>query len=469
MAEGIEQSDRRGYRSVRARLALAHAVALTVTLAVYSLSLYYLYRRGLYADLDVKLRNDLEATDDVLPGIAHDPENWLTEVWSPNGQRLATTSAIDEFPLGSFDPSCVARGTAASAETRDGVALRVFCQESSTHRGGAVLRVARSAERTEGQLADFRTIAFIGMPAVVALSILFGFYLARRALAPVAQITAAARRVSASRLSERLPVANPRDELGALATTFNEVFADLERSFQQMRRFTADASHELRTPLTAIRALGEVALGRRGSGRDPLDTIASILEESGRLQSLCDSLLLLSRADAGQITLAVERIDVARLVHDIVEFLAILAEEKRQTITVEAAIAIESEADPKLLKHAISNLLENAIKYSPSGATIRVMVSSRNAATEIAIADDGPGIAEDQHELIFRRFYRVDTSRARSEHAGGAGLGLSIALWAVELHGGTIRVASAPDRGSTFTIALPRQPAEPNERNKRHA
>ncbi len=451
-------------RSVRTRLALSHALALALALAAYSLILYLLFHRSLYGELDVKLRNDLENADDQLAGVLdgtvtglpHDPENWLTEAWTIEGTRVATSSAADDFPLGKLDPSCVNRREPTDTTLASSLPIRIFCQESATKRGTHILRVARVRERVAAQLRDFLVAALLGAPLVVLLSIAFGYLLARRALDPVARMTEAARRLSATRLGERLPVANPDDELGRLASAFNEVFENLERSFHQMRRFTADAAHELRTPLTAIRAVGEVALrDRDGAKRDRGETIASMLEEIDRLSQLCDSLLLLSRADAGQILLRAERHELRPLVESVVELLAILAEEKLQKVEIVDQGDTAARVDPRFLKQAISNLIDNAIKHSPEGARISVEIMARDGAPTIVIADDGPGIPTEHQALVFERFYRVDPSRSRAE-GRGAGLGLAITRWIVELHGGTIKVHSEPGEGARFEITLPR-------------
>ncbi len=451
--------------NVRMRLTLGYALALSLALSIYSLCLFGLYRSNLYSDLDLKLRGHVEASDDSLEALigghpsdsALDAEDWLTEIWSTAGSRVYTSGIASDYPLGELRNGCADRFSATNVTLAGGLKVRVLCQESSTHKGSYFIRAGRVRERVEDQLRSFGGLELLGMPIIVVLSALLGYLLARRALGPVARLTAAARSITASRLSERLPVQNPQDELGQLAEAFNGTFQNLERSFHQMRRFTSDASHELRTPLTAIRTMGEVALRTRGSGKDPYDTIGSILEETQNLQNLCETLLLLSRGDAGQLRLTLTPTEMKPLVDDIVDLLSVLAEEKQQHIEVSAEIGVVAEVDSQLIKRAIGNLLDNAIKYSPPGRSIQVTAADCGTSVQISVIDRGPGIPEAHLAHIFERFYRVDAARSKVASAGGGvGLGLSIAQWAVHLHNGEIHVASRPGDGSTFTIELPK-------------
>ena len=209
----------------------------------------------------------------------------------------------------------------------------------------------------------------LGLPLGVAIAGLGGYSLARRALAPVERMTERARLITAERLSDRLPVDHPDDELGRLATVFNETLGRLEASFEQMRRFTADVSHELRTPLTAIRSVGEVGLREPRDGRDYRAIIGSMLEEVDRLSGLVDRLLTLSRAESGQAKLSVEVVDLNELAEDVVSYLGVLAEEKGQSLTVEAVGAPRGLGDRLVLRQSLINLVDNAIKYTPSGGT----------------------------------------------------------------------------------------------------
>lgn len=260
-----------------------------------------------------------------------------------------------------------------------------------------------------------------------------------------------AQRITAERLSQRLPLTGRDDELDQLAQTFNLAFSRLERSFEQLRRFTADASHELRTPLTALRSVGEVGLASGGGAAEYREVIGNMLEEVDRLTRLVESLLELSRADAGPLALRPAPLDLGALAPEVADQLAVLAEERDQKLDVEAASAPAS-ADQMVLRHALVNLLDNAIKYSRDGA--RIAVRSGTRPTDLEVEDHGPGIAEEHRERVFDRFYRVDRGRSRAQ--GGAGLGLALARWAVEAHGGRIELESEPGKGSTFRILLPR-------------
>jgi len=295
----------------------------------------------------------------------------------------------------------------------------------------------------------------LGLPLTVGAAALAGYWLAGRALAPVTRITEEARLISAARLDARLPVLNAHDELGQLAATFNELFSRLERSFEQLRRFTSDASHELRTPLTVIRSVGEVALRERHDEAVYRDTIGTMLEEADRLTRLVEELLTLARADGGRLAPRQEPLDLGELAVDTVQQLHVLAEEKGQRLEVSTQ-PLRVLGDRTVLRQALANILDNAIKYSPEGTTVSVSVSSDSDMAEVAIADQGSGIAPEHRERIFDRFYRIDP--ARSREAGGFGLGLAIARWAVEAHDGQILVEGDVGRGTVFRIRLPLAP-----------
>jgi heavy metal sensor kinase len=263
-----------------------------------------------------------------------------------------------------------------------------------------------------------------------------------------------AKTISAERLGDRLSIETPEDELGKLGTVFNDMLGRLQTAFDQLRRFTSDASHELRTPLTAIRSVGEVALQDQRSPAEYRDVIGSMLEEVDRLTRLAESLLALSRADTGHIQLQREVIPLLQLAKEASSVVEVLAEEKRQRIDIEGDGGLLVFVDRLILRQAIVNLLDNAIKYSPTESRVLVRVQSGgDKQAFLDVVDHGPGIPNEHQPYVFDRFYRVD--RARSREWGGAGLGLSITRWEVEAHGGDITLTSEEGHGSTFRVSLP--------------
>ena len=264
-----------------------------------------------------------------------------------------------------------------------------------------------------------------------------------------------AQSITADRLHDRLPIGNPNDELGRLASVFNDTLGRLESSFDQMRRFTADVSHELRTPLTAIRSVGEVGLRERRDDRAYRGIIGSMLEEVDRLASLIDRLLRWSRAETGQTKLAQEVIDLRDLADDVVGYLGVLAEEKQQSLAVEQVGTPWGLGDRQVLRQALIDLVDNAIKYTPEGGAIQVRVSESAENVTIEVIDSGPGVAPELRTRIFDRYGRGE-SVGPGGAIGGAGLGLSISKWAVEAHGGHLTLEPSTGAGSTFRITLPR-------------
>ncbi len=293
-----------------------------------------------------------------------------------------------------------------------------------------------------------------GAQFVLILALLGGYFLANRALRPVKLITRKAREITAQSLSERLPVVNPKDEIGQLATVFNDTLQRLETSFERLKRFTSDASHEFRTPLTSIRSIGEVALKDEKDVSGYMEAIGSMLEETERLTKLVNSLLILTRGDSGRVKLDFEDVDLNIFIAQIAADLKILAEDKDISLLIEKAESLQVNISPLILGQAVSNVLHNAILYTPEGGNVRIRTDRiREDTAQIDIIDNGPGIPEDKRKTIFERFYRIDKSRAGS--TGGAGLGLSIAQWAVEANGGAIEFCDTEERGSCCRISIP--------------
>jgi len=295
-------------------------------------------------------------------------------------------------------------------------------------------------------------VLLIGLPGAACAFAVAGYFAADRALAPLRLMVERTRRLSAQSLSERLPIVNTQDELGQLAGVFNGMLGRLEDSFAELRRFTADASHELRTPLTAIQAVGEVGL-RQGDAQGLRDAIGSMLEEAGSLNQLIDHLLLLAQADDDTTPVCLIAAPVSSVVSQVTDLLGIVAEEKGQRLEVAEMQDVTAVMDPGLLRLALMNLVQNAIRYSPRDGPIQLRARASGAEAIIEVIDRGPGISRQHHVKIFERFYRVDKGRSRPE--GGTGLGLAIVKWAVERMRGSVEIASEIGRGSVFRVRLP--------------
>ena len=440
--------------SVRARLTLWHAGVLTLIVCMFSAGILLFVKARLYAGLDAQLDREIATIGKIY---REEPEelkdlasHWgitlfqvdeaagirqQTEAWEREGLSRALQPGDAALPLSWTAPS--------------GRRYRVHSVSESSY------RVAAAVEETSlrDTLWTLAVILAMGIPFAAGLAIAGGYFLAGRVLSPVGAMAQKAREITAKSLAKRLPVDNAQDEFGRLATVFNDTLSRLQDAFDRLRRFTADASHELRTPLTAMRSVGEVAL------QNPLDAVAyrdvigSMLEEVDWLTRLVESLLILTRANSGKVRLVPEALDLGGLVGHVIDQLRVLADEKQQELTLRAPIRVHATADAALIRHALMNLIHNAIKYTPNGGTITVEVNATGGRAMIEVRDTGPGIPAAHRDRIFDRFYRIDASRSREE--GGVGLGLAIARWAVEANGGQIELASDGTDGSLFRVILP--------------
>jgi heavy metal sensor kinase len=308
-------------------------------------------------------------------------------------------------------------------------------------------------------LWEFVGLLSLAMPIALVAAGFAGYRVAGKALNPLEQMARQTEQITARRLNERIPVDNPKDEFGHMARVLNGLLARLGESFEKLQRFTSDVSHELRTPLAAMRSVGEVGLQEDHSTEKYRDIIGSMLEEVARLTAMIDTLLTIAHADSGEVELHRTIFTLNELVQESVAIVGVLAEDKKQTILFTEQSQISVSADRNFLRMAVINLLDNAVKYSPPESTIHLILSDANVTSgqskfvELAIEDEGPGIPEDKATRVFDRFYRVDEGRTRD--AGGAGLGLAIAKWAVEEHGGTITLQPRFPNGSVFCIRLP--------------
>jgi heavy metal sensor kinase len=451
--------------TIRWRLTLWNALAFGVLLVAFAGLVYGLAYREAVGAVDRKLQGAMDQLARDERNV-RDPDrlrHWVGEFWEHDqvgcavydtaGRPLLRT---EELTADALPETPEAAGFATVARPVLGRQRVLTAPLPHTGDGRTVVLLASTAE-ADHSLAHLRIALFTAVPVIFIAAAVAAYLLAGRALAPMARVTDATRRITADRLGERLPVPNPGDELGRLAATVNDMLARLERAFAEMRRFTADASHELRTPLTVLRAEAEVAQGKNLSPDEVRELLGSVLEECDRLTRLTDQLLTLARQDAGTAPREREPVDVTGLVSAVVEDLRPLAEAKGQTLRLEVGPAQDGRVvagDPGQLRQALVNLIDNAVKYTPEGGTIEVRVAAADAGgVAVTVADTGEGIPAEHLPRVFDRFYRAD--KARSREMGGTGLGLAIVKGIVEGHGGRVELTSEVGRGTVCTVTLP--------------
>ncbi len=317
------------------------------------------------------------------------------------------------------------------------------------------LFLARSLADQDELLESLRESLMIGIPLWILVTGCLGYWLLRRTLAPVGTMSREAAAIGAEDLTRRLPVLDSRDEFGQLATTLNALLDRLERAIAQQRRFMADASHELRTPVSIVRGEAEVTLAT--DENDPAmlrDALGVIARESRSVSEIVEDLFLLARADSGQRVLSPSRFYLDELLDDVVRSMRSLAARKQLDLETDLARECMIEADEALVRRLLFNLLQNSVKYSVNGGSVKVLLI-RTSTTDysIEVSDSGPGIPAEEWTRIFDRFYRGPRAGTES----GSGLGLSIARSIAELHGGSLQVADSTSSGSTFRVVLPRE------------
>ncbi len=439
--------------SVRVRLTLWYSAALALIILVFSLVVFLFVKASLLRELNRHLDSDFLAVSQALS----EESNELLEAERENSSRLFEVvkggTVLFESPAFKRAGLPVFGEAAASGvrPVRASSGAR-FRMKTASVGDGLLLTVAVEEGPVRGALRTLAAILLLALPAALALAGLGGYLVAGRLLRPVSVLASRAERISAEDLSARVPVEDPGDEFGQLASVINRMLSRLEKSFERLKRFTADASHELRTPLTVIRSVGEVALQEELDAAAYRDRIGSMLEDVERLTRLVDSLLTLTRADAGQVPLSRTLIDAARLAERAVDDMRPLAEEKNQSLTVAADGPARILADEATVRLALVNLLDNAIKYTPESGAVAVRVYVRGGEAVVEVGDSGPGIAPEDGDRIFERFYRTD--RGRSGDPGGAGLGLAIVKWAVEANGGRIEWETRKNGGSAFCLVF---------------
>jgi heavy metal sensor kinase len=461
-------------RSISFRLVAWYAAWLALIFLLLCALLYLDLRHFLEADLaQSQLRRAHQIGDALLAHVKQSGEPYVadqTKDWyepEVNARFIRITRADGTLVYasgtptdGSFDPGRIASTTSPANDSFRKLALPgnktiliAALNYQSPGNPGYLVESGQLLDPVEAMLNHLLLQLVLGLPLAVIIITAGGYLLVRRALAPVAQVTRAAERITQHNLNERLPVPPTGDELERLSISLNRMIARLNDTFQNSRRFVADASHELRTPLTILR--GELENMSEDSHLDAewRERAASMLEEAMHLSKIVDQLFTLSRLDAGEAQSEWTHLDLSELAKTTAEQLSLLAEDKGITITCDVSQPMPVEGDRVRLKQIIVNLLDNAIKYTPEKGAIKLRVHGVNGHAVLEVRDNGVGIPADALPHIFERFYRADEMRIDGSESAGLGLAIVKAICAA--HGAEVSVTSVPAAGSCFRVTLP--------------
>src|SRR5450631_1241983 len=461
-------------RSLRFRITAWYAGLLAGALLIFGVSVYLGLERYLYWDLQRTLGSDCRTIATQL--LAQHPfkrtdwlENEITEAYAPEANshfiRVMEEGVgvlyISGTPKdGAFDPSEVPLPN-EEEKTRSrkiglggGRQLLIDSLQSTAPDGSKfVIESGVPYHQIEVVLHGLLVTFAIYMPFIISLAVVSGYWLMRRSLQPVDEITKRAEGITSTNLSERLPVIRTGDELERLSSSLNRMIERLDQAFQHVNRFSADASHELRTPLTILQLELEGIAQSHRLNPSLTDQIGSALEETHRMSHIVENLLAISRLDAGEVKMDKTPLDLGDLAASTAEQMRLMAEEKSIFFRTNVAYGICVEGDRSRLQQVIVNLVANAIKYTQEGGEVEVSVRRDGDTAVLEVADNGAGISAHALPHVFERFYRAD--KPRSRNSGGAGLGIAIVKAICTAHGTEIKVSSEEGHGSRFTVALP--------------
>ena len=437
--------------SIRLRLTLWYSVVFALGLAAFAVVVWLGTRATLHQNIDGWLMRQADGLEQFLKLETH------------GTGTAAVVEETREFSSG------LPRGSGIRLFDRDGNVLLEKPESGDTrlevlpasltrrvHVAGEEFHYAlwRSMDESQAALDDLRFVILALIPVFLALSAGGGWFISGRALRPVEALTQAARKISLQDLSVPLPLPPRQDELRPLCEAWNEMLSRLDLSASQLRQFTADASHELRTPVALIRTTAELALRQERSTDHYRASLKRIEEDATELTSLIESLMELTRTDAGRASLILKSVNVEDVVSEVRSKVGPTAAENR----IDLAVHLPKEplvvmADRGALQRLLLVLLDNALKFTPPPGRVELRVASAPKGHEVVVEveDTGIGISEEDLPKVFDRFYQADRSRS----SGGAGLGLSIAQWIVDAHRGRIEVRSSPGQGALFRIFIP--------------
>jgi heavy metal sensor kinase len=449
---------------------------LALILVVFSSGVYVYFRNSLQKSIDAKIKSIGEVLSSSMTEshnmsvfgnferylenvLGRKPKGKFIQIMDTSGKIGAKMNDIETDTLPSSYNALeralngeVVYETVESVRPRLRVVTIPITENKENKKVTSIVQVGTSMEDFDETMRKLLIVMVIGIPTSIGVTIIGGYFLAKKALRPVDRLRKAALKITLSNLGEKIDIGGRRDELGRLAQTFNEMISRLRESFQRINQFSIDVSHELKTPLTILKGETEVALRKERDVEGYKRILESNLEEVDRMADIIDDLLLLSKAEAKEVQLNLAVVSMRDLVADVCVNMKIFADNKGIELMVKNLEDVRIRADESKIRRMLLNIVENGIKYTPPGGKVEISSFANNGYVQIDVKDNGVGIPDGDIKFIFDRFYRGDKSRKRES---GSGLGLSISKWIAEMHKGSIDVISQPSEGSLFSIKLP--------------
>jgi two-component system, OmpR family, heavy metal sensor histidine kinase CusS len=460
--------------SIGLRLTLSYLIIFAVAQLIFGVGMWFILRHNLYDIADDTLEGQIDDVKRFLEAQRRDAsvaklreevtETYVLEhsgdylqIQDEQGDWIYRSSFLEQHNLPALTAS---QWQKASYENRrvGGRSFRFLSDRVEVYGRRFIVQTAVPEGDILRTLRLFKQYLLIFAGLILLAASAVGYWLSRRALAPVDALTRTARSISGANLSSRLERLNTGDEVQRLSDTLNEMLARIETAFLRVSQFTADASHELRTPISLIRTEAEIALRKSRDPAEYQEALSHILHEAERTSALVEKLLSLARADAGRESLDMRRLDLGDTVREVAhDWHHVMATHQLRFTESLAARDVCIAGDKTAVSRLLNILLDNAVRYTPSTGSVELALETKDETAVIAVRDSGIGISNEDRLRIFERFYRAD--KARSRELGGAGLGLAIAQWIVEQHRGSITVVSSPGKGSEFIVELPMSPA----------
>jgi len=453
-------------KSIKFRLTVWYLLAILLLLAAFGTVAYIMLSKNLYRNLDDALRarvaeleNSIAVEDRQISFeekfndlvLIYDADGALLQRLGPNVRFANIEEMVQQALFG--------QSGFLTAATTEGQEVRLYAAPFNLDsRTRIAVIVGRLTREIQDVLSIFRVVIIYSALGVLILAGVGGTFLANRTLKPVDHMTDIAREIGEGDLSRRIDIQS-EDEMGRLAATLNWMIGRLEEAFQKQRQFAADASHELRTPLAIIQAESSLALDRRRTQAEYRRSLELVSGEVTYMSEIIGKLLLLAREDAGTEPANFQEVNVKDLISDLSSDLETLAQEKGVAFALGSLDDLIVRGDRFKLRQLFLNIMDNAIRYTPTGGTVSSSLVRKNGSALVSISDTGVGIPAEDLPFIFDRFYRVDKARSRAD--GGLGLGLAIASAIARLHGGQIEVESQVGKGSTFRVILPLLESQP--------